>query len=105
MDSRQMATKLQIERGLTLIKSRMPSTYKTIQDRVKVAGNVVYALVRSGLGGKPNAFWAIEGGYIVGTPFAQTNIERDVAYSMVAFGVDQVCIFGAAAVGGEHGTN
>ena len=104
MDSKTNV-KADIERGLELIKGRMPSTYAEIKARAGVAGPVAYALVRRGLGGQPNAFWAMEGGYVVGTPFAGQAIERDVAIGMVVFGVDHACIFGLATQGDANGTH
>ena len=89
--------KADIERGLALIKGRMPSTYAAIQARAQAQGAVTFAHVRRGLGGQANNFWACEGGYVVGTPFANQAIERDTAWSMVAFGVDSLVIFAQGA--------
>ena len=92
---------------LALIKAKMPDTYRSIVDRVDgvtVTGNgglvvsvprygkPIYALVRRGLRGEPNCFWAMERGHVVGTPFAQ-GLTPDVAQLMVQFGCAFVCIF------------
>ena len=105
MDSRTTGSKTDVDRGLELIKGRMPSTYAAIKARAGAVGSVAFALVRRGLAGQPNMFWAMEGGYVVGTPFAGQAIERDVAYNMVTFGVDHVCIFGLANQGVSNGAH
>ena len=51
------------------IKDHMPETYKAIQEKAGKIGNEAYRLVRSGLAGKPNKFYAMERGWICGTPF------------------------------------
>jgi hypothetical protein len=56
---------------LALIKSRMPSTYRAIQDRAAVLGPGVYGLVRRGIRGEAGCFFAVENGEMVGTGSAQ----------------------------------
>jgi len=88
------------EEGIARIKASMPETYKSIQAKAQQVGKVAFALVRAGLRGKENAFWACERGHVVGTPFADHEIERDIAQLMVQFGSTFVCIWGKEAVGG-----
>jgi hypothetical protein len=96
---------MNIPEKITLIKTRMPDTYKTIQDKAKVIGNDAYALVKRGLRGEPNCFWAMEAGNVVGTPFNHTEISRDVAQSMVTFGSAHVCIFAMLESEVQRGSN
>ena len=81
-----------IDEQLQTIKTKMPQTYGEIQKRVAASGNQVFALVRKGLRGEANCFWAMEAGHVMGTPFAQ-GIEEKVAKYMVEFGCAHVCIF------------
>lgn len=73
----------------------MPKTYAHIRQRSAPddLGTQAFALVRRGLRGEANCFWAMEGGHVVGTPFAADHpITADVAQLMVAFGCAYVCI-------------
>lgn len=105
---------------LQIIKTKMPETYKAIQERVKgvteqvagktavlvpAYGNDVYTLVRRGLRGEPNCFWAMEAGHVVGTPFNMTEVQRDIASLMVGFGSAYVCIFPEPAKECTDGTH
>jgi hypothetical protein len=81
-----------IDEQLKTIRTKMPETYKEINKRVAASGNGVFALVRKGLRGEANCFWAMEAGYVMGTPFTQ-GIQKEVAKYMVEFGCAQVCIF------------
>jgi hypothetical protein len=90
MDSK---TDVEIDAQIAIIKTRMPQTYARIQAKAQEVGKVAFALVRRGLAGKPNMFWAMENGYVMGTPFDVTEISRDVAQAMVTFGSEHVCIF------------
>jgi hypothetical protein len=92
--------------GIALIKAQMPKTYESIQARAAQAGNVAYTLVRRGLRGEANCFWACERGCVVGTPFFDNEISRDIAQLMVQFGSTYVCIWGKEGVTGEaNGAN
>ena len=97
----------QVAEGLALIKGRMPETYKSIQGKAAAIGRVAFALVRRSLRGEANCFWACERGHVVGTPFNEQEISRDVAQCMVQFGATFVCIWGqeAAAPGGANGAD
>ena len=105
---------------LQIIKTRMPETYKSIQDRVNgvtdtVAGktvvlipkygNDVFVLVRRGLRGEPNCFWAMENGHVVGTPFTMPEVSRDLAQFIVSFGCAYVCTFAPEASEVSNGTH
>jgi len=90
---------------IALIKTSMPETYQAIQDKAKVIGNDAFALVKRGLRGEPNCFWAMEAGNVVGTPFNHTEISRDVAQAMVTFGCAHVCIFAMAGSEVQRGSN
>jgi len=77
------------------IKTFMPETYKSIQAKAQEIGNDAYTLVRRGLRGEPNCFYAFERGRVVGTPFAKTDVMAETAKYMVNFGCAHVCIFDA----------
>lgn len=79
------------------IKQHMPETYKSIQAKAASIGTPAFGLVRRGLRGESNCFWAMERGRVVGTPFSQSEITRDVAQYMVTFGCTYVCIWAAPA--------
>jgi hypothetical protein len=93
-----MMDKGTMEEKLRVIREQMPETYKAIQAKA-VERSDAYGLVRRGLRGEANCFWACERGHVVGTPFAGHEIERDVAHLMVQFGATFVCLWGAAANG------
>jgi hypothetical protein len=96
---------MNIPEKIALIKTRMPETYQAIQDKAKVIGNDAFALVKRGLRGEPNCFWAMEAGNVVGTPFNHTEISRDVAQAMVTFGCAYVCIFAMVEGEARNGAN
>lgn len=104
MDTRKK-TPAEVEQDLQRIKSHMPETYKAIQAEAARIGNAAFATVRRGCAGQPNCFWAMEGGYVVGTPFSQSEIQRDVAQHMVSFGCAYACIFQDLHQGQLDGTN
>lgn len=100
------ATKDPAEAGIALIKAAMPETYKSIRAKAREIGSGAYTLVRQGLRGKAGCFWACERGNVVGTPFADHEIQRDVAQLMVQFGSTFVCIWGGPpAAGGGDGAH
>jgi hypothetical protein len=86
-------TKENIELQIAEIKSRMPETYKAILAKAAEIGKPAFALVRRGLRGEPNAFYAMENGHVKGTPFNQGDIMPEVAKYMVQFGCTFFCIF------------
>ena len=95
-----------VAEGLHTIKTHMPLVYGAIQDKAKEIGKDAFALVRRGLRGEPNTFYAFERGYVVGTPFSHGPITDELAGLMVRFGAAFVCIFRAPdqpAAGGDDG--
>lgn len=100
MDTR--AAKVSAADGIAIIKSHMPETYKEIQVKAKAIGNDAFVLVRRGIRGEPNCFYAFEAGHVVGTPFSEPNIRADVAMYMVQFGVSFCCIWAQGAGNGAH---
>jgi hypothetical protein len=97
-----------IQDQIEQIKRYMPETYKSIQAKVVAIGKPAFGLVRRGLRGEANCFWAMERGRVVGTPFALTEVTRDVAQYMVTFGCAYVCIWAESAshpTGGSNGTH
>lgn len=90
-----MSASTSVEDQVAQIKRDMPETYKAILAKAEVMGRPAYALVRRGLRGEANCFYAFERGRVVGTPFNLTEVARDVAQYMVTFGCAYVCIFAA----------
>jgi len=80
--------------GLALIKGSMPKTYADIQSQASgPLGRTAFALVRRGLKGEANCFYAIEAGHVVGTPFNCPAITPEVAATMVRFGAGFVAMW------------
>ena len=86
------------------IKTSMPHVHRAVQAKAAEIGNEAYTLVRRGLLGEPDCFYAFESGHVVGTPFKASGIMSDVAAMMVQFGCAHVCIFPlpTEAVHGSH---
>ena len=95
----QQGPQVDIEARVRDIKAHMPETYKAIQARAAEFGREAYALVRRGIAGQPNTFYAFERGWVVGTPFNQVDIAADVALGMVMFGCTAVVIWREAPNG------
>lgn len=87
----------QVEAQIREIKANMPQTYRSIQAKAQEIGRAAYAYVRRGLAGQPNQFYAMEAGRVMGTPFADQQINADVALLMVTFGAGFVVIWPQAA--------
>lgn len=87
------AMTINVDEQVAKIKQYMPETYKSIQAKAAAIGKPAFGLVRRGLRGEPNCFWAMERGHVVGTPFGLSEIERDIAQYMVTFGCTFVCIW------------
>lgn len=100
-----MDTGATVEERLALIKGEMPQTYRSIQAKAQEIGKSAFGLVRRGLRGEANCFWACERGQVVGTPFAGHEIERDVARNMVSYGCTFVCIWGQQATESVNGAD
>ncbi|WP_367847021.1 hypothetical protein [Rhodoferax sp. WC2427] len=96
------AVKQPVGDKVELIKTRMPTVYKMIQDKAAEVGNDAYVWVRQGLRGEVNRFYAMERGYVVGTPFNISAINAAVAVNMVQFGVDACCIWPMEVTRGAH---
>lgn len=96
-----------VKEGLATIKGSMPETYKAIQSKSEEVGPLAFALVRRALRGESNCFWACERGHVVGRPFADQEIGRDIAHLLVQFGCTFVCIWGKEALpsGGANGAH
>lgn len=91
MDTRPQ--KVDVQAQIEDIKRFMPETYASIQAKAKEIGNDAYVLVRKGLRGDANCFYAFEKGRVVGTPFNLVEVSRDIAQYMVTFGCAYVCIW------------
>lgn len=90
---KQQGAAKDVDEELRMIKTAMPQTYESIQRKAAQLGNGVYSMVRRGVMGRPNCFWAMEGGQVVGTPFADSHpVAAVVAQSLVQFGSAHVCI-------------
>jgi len=87
-----------VEQQIQDIKDHMPETYKSIQARAVKHGREAFAHVRRGLRGEPDCFYAVENGFVMGTPFHKTDAMPTTAYYMVAFGLQSVVIWWDAAV-------
>jgi uncharacterized Fe-S cluster-containing radical SAM superfamily enzyme len=99
MDTRTVpAAKVDVSAQIEEIKRFMPETYKTIKAKAEAIGNEAFVLVRSGLRGEANMFYAFEGGRVVGTPFSLVDVARDIAQIMVTFGCTHVCIWAESTV-------
>lgn len=77
----------EIEAQLKVIKDHMPETYKAIVEKAGQIGRQAYAIVRQGVSGKPNKFYAMERGRVVGAPFDLPGVADEVARVIVQFGV------------------
>lgn len=90
MDTQRKAA-VDVEAKIAEIKAHMPNTYASIQRKAALLGGQAYELVRRGLRGEPNCFYAIEAGYVMGTMFDASHPETVlVALGMVDLGV-QCC--------------
>jgi hypothetical protein len=65
----EAARKAFVDGQLDMIKRHMPMTYRAIQDKAAEIGRPAFNFVRKGVAGQPNAFFAVEAGRSVGTPF------------------------------------
>jgi hypothetical protein len=83
---------LSVEVQISIIRTHMPETYKSIQAQAQAIGTKAYALVRQGLRGEPDCFYAVEGGHVVGTPFNQ-SVTADIARHIVQFGCTYMCLW------------
>ena len=79
------------------IRNEMPETYAAIKRKADQIGNLAYQLVRAGIRGQANSFYAIERGFVVGTPFDLPNVEPELARVMVQFGCRSLIMWGPQA--------
>jgi len=91
-----------IEVGIAAIKAHMPEVYASIRAQSDLIGKGAFALVRRGLKGETNCFYASERGRVVGTPFTGPHLGLmiDVSNLMVEFGVKHVAMWGS--IDGAH---
>lgn len=80
-----------IEQGQQRIKTLMPEVYKTICRYAEKDSNV-WRIVRLGLIGRPDQFWACEAGHVAGAPFTQFKRAVEVSRLMARFGCAHVCM-------------
>lgn len=92
MDTKKK-TPEEVAQDLQRIKTHMPGVYAAIQQRAALVGQQVYAYVRRGCQGEPNAFWACEAGHVVGTAFNHPDIAGWVAMGMVCHGPECMTLF------------
>lgn len=84
--------KTRIDFQLKTIKDHMPNTYAEIQSKARTIGRAAFALVRHAASGRPNCFYAVEAGHVVGTPFDQIKC-AEAALLMVRFGSTFLCMW------------
>lgn len=97
---------MDVQTRVQLIKAQMPETYKAIVAKSSEIGNEAYALVRRGLRGEANTFYAVERGHVVGTPFDMPDVQADLARVMVQFGCTFLIMWAPAAPkGGVDGAH
>ena len=87
-----------VEQQIANIKAHMPQVYQSIQTKASEIGKAAFALVRRGLRGEANCFYAFERGHVVGTPFNQTDVMPQTAFYMVAFGCSHIVLWSGEAV-------
>lgn len=102
MDTLRTAAKLNVSDQTADIKRYMPETYKSIVSKAAEIGNTAFELVRRGLRGEVNCFYAVEAGRVVGAPFDAGKVDPVIAVAMVQFGFKHVCFWGLtdAVIGG-----
>lgn len=83
------------------IRQHMPETYRAIQAKAAEIGNLAYQLVREGIKGQANRFYAIERGRVVGTPF-DLAVQAELAAYIVQFGCQHLVMWSPDAVKGAN---
>lgn len=96
-----------VEHLRQVIKTHMPETYKSIQARAAQTdlGRQAFSLVTRGLKGEPNCFYAMERGYVVGTPFDMPDVTAELARTMVQFGCQCLIMWAPSAQEAGHGAH
>jgi hypothetical protein len=101
----------QVEAEIGIIKTLMPQTYKAIQAKASEIGSLAYKQVRAGIRGQKNQFYAVEGGHVVGTPFANMpGLCAEAALLMVQYGASYLAMWGEVQTPAQpqeaaHGAN
>lgn len=85
-ENRAMRSPAEVAAALDEIKRFMPETYKAIQAKADAHGSRVYAMVRRGLRGEVNQWYAMERGRVMGTPFDLPQVTDGLARYIVQFG-------------------
>ncbi len=85
--------KAKVAADIKRIQQHMPGVYQAIKDKAQVIGDSAYLYVKQACAGKPNTFYAMENGHIVGTRFNIPDLDREVAWAMCAFGVDFMVVW------------
>ncbi len=96
-------TNQNVEQEIAAIKAHMPETYKAILAKAAEIGKPAYALVRRGLRGEVNCFYAMEHGRVVGAPFEMPNVTAEIAMGIVQFGCTFLAMWGAPPPATEGG--
>jgi hypothetical protein len=105
-----MTTELEdVDSKIQRIRRNMPVVYESIREKAVVIGNEAYRLVRSGLRGQPNCFYAFENGHVVGTPFTQPDDVMPIVGKLLLnyeaqFGLSAVIVW-PDSVGGSNGAS
>lgn len=87
------ALKRAVDARVADIKAHMPMTYRAIQDMAGLIGNKAYNLVRRGIAGQPNTFFAVEGSRSVGTPFLELEAADQLADYIRQFGCKNLVLW------------
>lgn len=85
---------IDVQEQLAQIKAHMPETYASIQRKAREIGAAAFALVRRGVRGEVNCFYAMEGGRVTGTPFDRQDLTADVAVLMVQYNPRSIIMWG-----------
>ena len=92
-----------VEQQIAEIKASMPEVHRSIQEKAAAIGKPAYSLVRRGLRGEANCFYAFERGRVVGTPFNEGDIMAEIARCMVQFGCTHIVVWSQEGVtNGAH---
>lgn len=108
MDTRtaEQSPAVDVQARLNEIKAHMPQTYKAIQAKAAEPGSRAYRLVREGVQGTPNSFYAIERGWVQGTPFNLPGVSDELARVILQFGCTFLIMWAPSAQkGAADGAN
>ncbi len=92
MTSDQAMTVGEVNARIELIKARMPKTYAAIQEKAATLGKEAYALVRRGIRGESNCFYACERDLKAGT-YWEAKVSPDIARLVERYGMTFVCMW------------